>query len=158
MTMDPKGFGRALRRAAPELTRVWRLARAQAQRPVFPGLLDGVVPSFLAEAGRLLVDGGAPEGAWAGTTGTLRLGPADDAEELTIEWALLMEVLGAACETFQAEPAAAEWLAKAVATGQRGTAAVTVPEGGTPLPVGVLAVRTLRSVLPPRRPPPIPGS
>jgi hypothetical protein len=155
--MDPMAFGRALRRAAPELTRVWRLARAQAQRPVFPGFLDGLVPSFLAEAGRLLAEGGDPAAAWGATAGTLRLAPGDSAEELTVEWALLMEVLGAACESFQAQPAVAEWLAKAVAAGQRATAAVASGVEGAPLPPGVLAFRTLRATLPPERPPSSPG-
>jgi hypothetical protein len=155
--MDPMAFGRALRRAAPEQTRVWRLARAQAQRPVFPGLLDGLVPSFLAEAGRLLAEGGDPAAAWGAPAGTLRLAPGDSAEELTVEWALLMEVLGAACESFQAQPAVAEWLAKAVAAGQRATAAVASGVEGAPLPPGVLAFRTLRATLPPERPPSSPG-
>jgi hypothetical protein len=155
--MDPRSFGRALRRAAPELTRVWRLARAQAQRPVFPGLLDGLVPSFLGEAGRLLVEGGDPGAAWGSTAGTLRLASADGGEELTVEWALLMEVLGAACESFQAEPAVGEWLAKAIAEAERGTAAVASGVEGAPLPPGVLAFRTLRATPPPERPPASPG-
>ena len=158
MTIEPKAFGRALRRSGPELTRVWRLARAQAQRPVFPGLLDGIVPSFLAEAGRRLAEGGAPETAWGGCQGPLRLGPGDSSEELTVEWALLMEVLAAACESFEADPATAEWLARSVAAAERGTAAVA--RGGDParLPAGVLVVRTLRSAPPPVRTESNPGS
>jgi hypothetical protein len=150
VNMEAKAFGRALRRSAPELTRVWRLARAQANRPVFPGLLDGLVPSFLVEAGRLLGEGAAPEEAWSCTGGALRVGPGNSAEELTVEWALLMEVLAAACESFQADPAAAAWLARAVATAERGTtrAGTGQAEG---LPAGVLLVHTLRAAPPPAR-------
>jgi hypothetical protein len=144
MSAGVAAVGRALRRSAAELTRVWRLARAQARRDVFPGMLDGLLPGFLDEAGRLMAAEGAPEDAWAAAGGVLRLGPGDSSGELTVEWALAMEVLAAACESFHASPAAAEWLARAVAAAERGTSAAAAAAEPDALPPGVLIVRWVR--------------
>lgn len=142
VTTGRAALGRALLRAAPDLARVWRLARRQSRPRVFPGLLDGVVRGFLEAAGRALAGGDAPEQAWAATAGMVRLGPAGAEDELTAEWALLMEVLAAACESYRADPEVGEWLARAVAAGERATATLSA---GAKAPPAVLVVRVAPS-------------
>lgn len=146
----PKAAGRILAQSAEELTRIWRLARASSRRQAFPGLLDGVVPSFLAEAGRILAEGGPPEAVWPAVAGTLRLSPSLGPAELTAEWAVAMEVLAAVCESFGSEPAVAEWLARAVADAERGSTALA-NGGGASRPPGLLLLRVLGEMSPPKR-------
>jgi len=111
MALGAAQCGRAIEQSAEELLRIWRLARASARQEVFPGLLDGVMGAFFARCGRLLADAGKPEEVWPGLVGQVRWAPRLGAQDLTVEWAIAMEVLAAACESFGAENAAAEWLA-----------------------------------------------
>jgi hypothetical protein len=140
--------GRILEHSSDELRRIWRLARATSRTGVFPGMLDGVVSSFFAGCGRIMSSGGAPEDAWRSARGMLRISDRLGAAELTAEWAVAMEVLAAVCESFSAEPAVAEWLARAVAEAERATAGL--PATGA-LPRGVLSVWILGDMAPPRR-------
>ena len=122
MALGAAPSGRAIEQSAEEILRIWRLARASARREVFPGLLDGLMGAFFARCGRLLAESGEPESVWSGLVGIVRWSPQLGASELTGEWAIAMEVLGAACESFQAEPEVGEWLARAVAAAEKGTA------------------------------------
>jgi hypothetical protein len=143
--------GKAIEQSSEELLRIWRLARASARREVFPGLLDGVLGDFFARSGRLLADGGSPEEVWKGLRGIIRWAPALGAAELTNEWAIAMEVLAAACESFDSDPATAEWLARAVAEAERGTSALLDAQDRAALPPGILTLLTLGDLHPPRR-------
>ena len=140
--------GRILEQSSDELRRIWRLARASSRTGVFPGMLDGVIASFFAGCGKLMSAGGAPEEAWRSVRGMLRISDQLGAAELTAEWAVSMEVLAAVCESFGAEPAVAEWLTRAIAEAERATA--RLPAAGA-LPPGVLSVRILGELAPPRR-------
>jgi len=145
----PRQAGRILEQSAPELVRIWRLARAAARQSVFPGTLDGVMESFFRSAGRVMAEGGEPESAWKGVGGTVRLSDRLGPAEPTAEWAVAMEVLAAVCESFGAEPAVGEWIARAVAEGERATAGLSSGrEGAAP---GLLPVRLLCDMPPPRR-------
>ncbi len=124
MAIDATQTGKLIEQSAGELLRIWRLARATARPQVFPGLLDGVMGDFFERAGRLLAAGAAPAELWSGLRGLIRLSPRLGARELTGEWAVAMEVLSAACESFDAAPEAGEWLARAVAEAERGTSAL----------------------------------
>ncbi len=124
MALGPVPSGRAIEQSAEELLRIWRLARAAARREIFPGLLDGVMGAFFARCGQLLAGGGEAEQVWPGLVGLVRWSPHHGAIELTGEWAIAMEVLTAACESFEADPRVAEWLTRAVAAAEKGTAAV----------------------------------
>jgi len=139
--------GRILEQSSEELRRIWRLARASSRTGVFPGMLDGVISSFFAGCGRLMSQGSAPEEAWGSTRGMIRTSEKLGAAELTAEWAVAMEVLAAVCESFSAEPAVAEWLARAIAEAERATSRLPAGE----LPKGVLPVRILGALAPPRR-------
>ncbi len=81
----------------------------------------------------------------------MRWPPGDATRELTGEWAIAMEVLTAACESFQADPKVAEWLARAVATAEKGTAAIRGRRGKRPRPDGILLRETFGGLGPPRR-------
>lgn len=121
MALGAVPSGRAIEQSAEEILRIWRLARASARREVFPGLLDGIMGAFFARCGGLLAEGGEPESVWPGLVGIVRWSPQLGARELTGEWAIAMEVLTAACESFQADPKVGEWLARAVAAAEKGT-------------------------------------
>jgi hypothetical protein len=152
MALDAAKSGKVIEQSADELLRIWRLARATARPHVFPGLLDGVMGGFFERTGRLLAAGAAPEDVWLGLTGLIRLSPRLGAKELTGEWAVAMEVLSAACESFDAAPEAGEWLARAVAEAERGTSAM----GADPTaakPQGVVAVMLHSETQAPRRGP-----
>jgi len=148
----PLPAGRLLEQSADELVRIWRLARSSARQEVFPGLLDGAMPSFVREAGRSLASGAAPEAVWPAVAGVVRLSPRLGAAELTAEWAVAMEVLAAVCESLGAEPAVAEWLARAVGESERATSALAVGETSR-RPPGVVLVRLHGTPPPPKRPP-----
>ncbi len=149
MAMAAAESGRIIAQSAEGLLRIWRLARATARRDVFPGLLDGIVGQFFERAGRLLAAGAAPEEAWRGIVGPLRWSPRAGARELTGEWAIAMEVLAAACESFDAAPEVASWMARAVAEGERSTA--TLERSEPKLAPGVLVVHVLGELRPPPR-------
>ncbi len=151
MALGAAESGKIVAQSADELLRIWRLARASARRDVFPGLLDGALRDFLSRAGRLLASGGEPEAAWGGAVGTVRTTPGRDAKELTEEWAILMEVLTAACESFEAEPAVGEWLARAIAAGEKGTAAIATGGAEAKPPPGILVLHAVGETRPPRR-------
>ena len=144
--LGPAKVGHFLRQQSEELTRIWRLARATARPTVFPGLLDGVVQPFFERAGELLPAGAAPEDIWQGLVGVVRRAPAIGPGELTQEWAVLVEVLAAACESVNAEPAVAEWLTGAAAAGEAGTTKLV--EGRGAAPPGVVTAVVFSSVTP----------
>lgn len=140
MALGTAQSGKVIEQSADELLRIYRLARAGARREVFPGLLDGIMGAFLARCGRLMAEGGKPEDVWPGLVGIVRWAPALGAQEATGEWAIAMEVLSAACESFQVEPQVAEWLARALAEAERGTAALRDAHGQPPRPEGVVTL------------------
>ncbi len=136
MALDAAESGKVIERSAGELLRIWRLARASARPQVFPGLLDGVMGDFFTRVGQLLSDGASPEEAWKRLTGIVRHSPRLGAKEFTGEWAVAMEVLSAACESFDAAPEVAEWLARAVAEAERGTSGIG-SDSRPPTPEGI---------------------
>jgi hypothetical protein len=153
MALGAAPSGRAIEQSAEELLRIWRLARAAARREIFPGLLDGVMGAFFARCGQLLTEGSGPEEVWPGLVGIVRWPPDHGARELTGEWAIAMEVLTAACESFGADPKVAEWLARAVAAAEKGTAAIRQRRGKPPRPEGILLLSVHGELGPPRRGP-----
>ncbi len=142
--------GAFLAQQAEELTRIWRLARADARRDVFPGLLDDLVHPFFVRAGAQLAAGAPAAAVWQGLAGLVRWPPALSPAEHTEEWALLLEVLRASCESVNAAPEAAAWLAQAAAAAEAGTAGLAAGRG--PVPDGVL-VAVVFSTLQPRHAP-----
>jgi hypothetical protein len=140
MALGPVPSGRAIEQSAEEILRIWRLARASGRREIFPGLLDGIMGAFFARCGRLLAESGEPEDVWPGLVGVVRWSPRHGARELTGEWAIAMEVLTAACESFQAQPEVGGWLARAVAAAEKGTALLAERRKGPPLPDGVVVL------------------
>jgi hypothetical protein len=153
MVLGPVPSGRAIEQSADELLRIWRLARAAARREIFPGLLDGVMGAFFARCGRLLAESGTPDDVWSGLVGIVRWSPRHGARELTGEWAIAMEVLTAACESFEADPKVADWLARAVATAEKGTAAVRERRKKPARPDGILLLIVYGELGPQRRGP-----
>ena len=142
MTLDARRAGDALATAAVDLARVWRAGRAAARPDVFPGLLDGVIESFMHTAGELMAGGRDPALVWPATAGVVRV-PRDARrarEELDAEWDLVEEVLTSALRALQAGDAAVEWVTRAVVIGR--AAMRTIGRAGGP--PGVLAV-ALRS-------------
>ena len=141
MTRLPRDrVGAFLQQQAEELTRIWRLARADARRDVFPGLLDDLVQAFFSRAGAELAAGTPPEAVWRGLAGVVRWPPSVAPSEHTEEWALMLEVLRAACESVNAAPDAAAWLAQAAAAAEAGTAALGGERAATPEGIVVAVV------------------
>jgi hypothetical protein len=141
VTLDARRAGDALSASAVDLARVWRAARAAARPEAFPGLLDGVVETFLAAAGLALAGGRDPALVWPATAGIVRL-PADERRtraELDAEWDLLEDVLAAALRALDADDGALEWMRRAVVLARAGARGLGTPGG----PPGVLAVRLL---------------
>ena len=139
--MDAHRAGDALAASALDLARVWRAGRAAARPEAFPGLLDGLVESFLQVAGELLAEGRDPALVWPASAGVVRI-PRDAQrahEELDAEWDLVEEVLAAALQALQAGEAAVEWMRRAVVIGRAGTRHLG-PRSGPP---GVLALSVL---------------
>ena len=117
MTLDPRRVGDALFTSAPDLARVWRAARAAARPSAFPGLLDGIIESYLATAGEALAAGSSPAVVWPATTGVVRIDakdPAREAEELEGEWDLVSEVFVAALGALDADDEAVAWAERAI--------------------------------------------
>jgi hypothetical protein len=129
-----------------QLTRIWRLARAEARPGVFPGLLDGVVEGFFDVVAEQLDASAPPEAPWQALRGVVRWPPPLAPGELTEEWSVLREVLGAACESVNAAPAVAAWLAAAVAACEAGTAALADDRAGGP--PGIVTALVYSSVEP----------
>lgn len=149
--LDPRRTGAALVAAADELVRVWRSARHAARPGVFPGLADGVMGPFLERAGSALAAGAPPLGPWPRTAGAVRLDPKDvpaSVREIEAEWDLLVEVARASCEALGSDPAAFEWLEKAIATARAGTSAL--PDRAA-RPAGVVIVYGFSGFAPSRR-------
>ncbi|HET9594622.1 MAG TPA: hypothetical protein VFP65_03525 [Anaeromyxobacteraceae bacterium] len=143
MTRLPRErVGGFLEQQAEELTRIWRLARADARRDVFPGLLDDLVQPFFSRAGTELAAGSPPEAVWRGLAGLVRWPPSVSPAEHTEEWALVLEVLRAACESVNAAPEAAAWLAQAAAAAEAGTAALAGRDAAAPEGIVVALVFT----------------
>ena len=139
MTLDLRRAGDAISGSATDLARVWRAGRAAARPNAFPGLLDGVVESFLAQAGEALAEGRDPALVWPAAQGVVRL-PLDArraAEELDAEWDLAEEVLAAALRALDAGDGALEWVRRAVVIARAGSRTLGAPGG----PAAVLAVR-----------------
>ncbi len=141
--------GEILEQSADSLLRIWRLARVTAHRDVFPGLLDGVMGDFFARLGRLLSKGTEPEEVWRGVAGLVRWTPQNAAARITGEWAVAMEVLTAACESFNAVPDVGGWLARAVAEAEKGTASLR--EAAAKAPDGVVTILVFGETHAPRR-------
>ncbi len=150
MALDAAQSGKVIEKSAEELLRIWRLARASARPQVFPGLLDGVMSDFFARVGRLLSAGAPPEEVWKGLTGLVRWSPRLGVKELTGEWAVAMEVLSAACESFDAAAEVGEWLARAVAEAERGTSGIGSDPSG-PRPEGIAVAVLHGEMQTPRR-------
>ncbi len=144
--LAPAKVGLFLHQQADELTRIWRLARATARPTVFPGLIDGLVQPFFERAGELLRGEAPPESVWQGLAGLVRWAPAIAPGEMTQEWAVLVEVLAAACESVNADPAVADWLARAASAGEAGTAALAGGKGTAPS--GILTTIVFSSLTP----------
>jgi hypothetical protein len=138
VSLDPRLTGDALTIAASDLARVWRAGRAAVRPAAFPGLIDGVLESFLAGAGEALADGRDPALVWASTTGVVRLARDErrTREELDAEWALVEEVLAASLRALDAGDPALEWVRRAIAIARAGIQ--SLDRDG---PEGVLAVR-----------------
>jgi hypothetical protein len=153
MALGPVPSGRAIEQSAEELHPNVTLARASARREIFPGLLDGVMGAFFARCGRLLAEGSGPDEVWPGLVGIVRWSPRHGARELTGEWAIAMEVLSAACESFEADPKVAEWLTRAVAAAEKGTAAIRERRKKPVRPDGILLLVVYGDLGPQRRGP-----
>jgi len=149
MAVSLSDSGKILEQSAETLLRIWRLARAASRRQVFPGLLDGLMGEFLTTSGRILSAGGPPEDVWREVTGLVRWAPENADKEITHEWAIAMEVLAAACESFDAEVAVAGWLARAVAEAEKGT--TTLRDRAREAPQGVVTVLLFGDLRPPKR-------
>ncbi len=139
--LGPGQVGAFLRQQAEELTRIWRVARAGERPQVSFGLIDALVLPFFDGAGELLASGAPPEAVWAGLTGLVRWPPRLAPGELALEWALVLEVLAAACESVNAAPAVLAWLTRAGEACREGVAGLRDdgPAEGAP-GVGVVAV------------------
>ena len=83
--LGPEKVGFFVRQHRDELTRIWRMARAEARPEVFPGLLDDVVGSFFETCADLLSRGAAPEEVWAGVAGLVGRTVADVERDLIID-------------------------------------------------------------------------
>jgi len=139
VTLDPRRAGDAVAASSEDLARVWRAGRASARPAAFPGLLDGVIVSFLMQAGDALANGRDPALVWPATEGVIRLDVRDPeltATEVEAEWDLVEEVLVAALRALEAGEDTVQWAARAVVLARSGTR--TIRHGGPP---GVLAVR-----------------
>jgi hypothetical protein len=143
--------GAFLRHQAEELTRIWRLARHQGRKDVFPGCLDGVMGNFFSRLGALLESGAPPESAWLTLEGTMRWPPGIAPAELTGEWDGAREVLEAACESVNAAPEVMQWLVAAIDAAKAGTEQLDA--GRSPgCPENVVTLLVLGSYAPsPRR-------
>jgi hypothetical protein len=149
VTLDPRRAGDALAASALDLARVWRAGRAAARPQAFPGLLDGVIESFLQVTGELLAEGRDPALAWPAAAGVVRI-PRDARrarEELDAEWDLVEEVLTAALQALQAGEPAVEWVKRAVVIARSGSRTLGRPGG----PPGVLALSLLSDAAATRR-------
>jgi hypothetical protein len=141
VTVGALRAGDAIAASAADLARVWRAGRASARPNAFPGLLDGVVESFLVAAGDGLADRRDPALVWPSTAGVVRI-PHDARRaraELDAEWDLVEEVLAAALRALQAGPPELEWIARAVVFARSGVRALASGGG----PAGVLGVKLL---------------
>jgi hypothetical protein len=145
----PHEVGHFLAHQARELTRSWRIARAQERSAVAPGLLDDLLPSFFAEAGAALAAGGAPSDPFARVVGRLRWPPALAPAEHDAEWALAGEVLRAAADSVSAEPAVTAWLSRATEEARQATRALDGGRG--PVPAGLVVVLDWSPPRPPQR-------
>ncbi len=120
--LGPEQVGAFLRQQGEELTRIWRVARASERPQVSFGLIDALVLPFFDGAGALLAAGAAPEDVWTGLSGLVRWPPKLVPMEHAREWALVLEVLAAACESVNAAPAVLLWLTRAVEVCRDGVA------------------------------------
>jgi hypothetical protein len=144
-----KEVGAFLTHQTAELTRIWRLARAAERTGVAPGLLDGLLASFFAEAGAALAEGRAPGDAFARAVGLVRWPPARAPAEHHAVGAIGDEVLRTSADSVNAAPSVAEWLRRAVEAARDATRALDAGRG--PVPAGVLV---LLDFTPPRPPAP----
>jgi hypothetical protein len=120
--LGPEQVGSFLHQQGEELTRIWRVARASERPDVAFGLIDALVLPFFDGAGELLASGAAPDAVWAGLSGLVRWPQQLAQGELAQEWALVLEVLVAACESVNAAPPVLAWLTRAVEVCREGTA------------------------------------
>lgn len=104
MTLDTRRAGEALRAAAGDLARAWRVSRHSAAMGVFPGALDGVIEEFLERVSEALFVHAAPQDPWAATSGVVRLLPGPRGLEVVAgEWRLARAVLASACDALGVE-------------------------------------------------------
>ncbi len=110
MSLDAQRTGEVIQAAEGELIRIWRSARSQARRGVFPGLLDGIMGDFLHRAGIALAEGRDPESVSEEIEGAVRIDPMQrggSAMEIETEWMVAAEVLRSVCEALDADPSQA---------------------------------------------------
>ena len=117
-------MGVFLRQHREDLTRIWRLARADARPDVFPGLLDDVIGAFFESCGDLLEAEGPPEQVWTRLSGLVRWPPSLAPGELNEEWSVLGDVLSAACESVNAKETVKEFLSRGIEACRAGTASL----------------------------------
>ncbi len=130
----------ALRIAAGDLARLWRVTRNAGGTNVFPGALDGVMEDFLERAADSLLPDRRAEDAWASTHGVVRLLPKGEAAAaLADEWYLARAVLLSACEALEVAPEAVEAVHRAVDAAAAGVEPLLAGHG----PGGVVAVHQL---------------
>jgi hypothetical protein len=139
VTLDARRAGDALSASSEDLARVWRAGRSSERPAAFPGLLDGVIESFMRSVGDALATGRDAALVWTATSGVVRLvagNTAGSLEELDAEWNLVEEVLVSALRSLEVDKAVVEWAVSAVGHARAGTRGLQA--GGPP---GVLAVR-----------------
>jgi hypothetical protein len=146
--LGPEKVGFFVRQHRDELTRIWRMARAEARPEVFPGLLDDVVGSFFETCAALLSRGAAPEEVWAGVAGLVRWQPELAPRELDAEWEVAADVLAAACESVNGERTVSAWLERAASACQAGTAALL--EERRQVPAGIVTTFVYSPITPRR--------
>ena len=142
MSLDALQLADVLRSSRSELERIWRAARAEARRGISPGLIDGIVPAFLAGIVAMLEMDGEPSSAWREAVGIVRFDSRDraaSAAEIDAEWAIMGAVLASVCRALEAEPPTGVRLAEAVAVARAGAADVLTGRG----PPGVLGLPVL---------------
>jgi hypothetical protein len=138
MTVDARRAGDALAASSEDLARVWRAGRASARPAAFPGLIDGVIDSYLLQAGDALANGRDPALVWPATEGVVRLDvrdPRRTSAELDAEWDLVEEVLLAALGALDAGEDSLEWARRAVVLARASTRTLRLGGRGGVLPV-----------------------
>lgn len=139
MSLDARRGGQALRAATGDLLRAWRSTRHTFGDGAATGPLDGVVEEFLERVADALLQGDAPETAWARTGGVVRLPVGTAGRALAAaDLELAANVLAAAGLALELAPAVTAWIRRAV-----DAAVAALPVDGPARPREVLVVRVL---------------